>query len=134
MSAEHLTKLIEYARQDKELLCWLKNGLDDWQNNNEPLDKALGLTGKAAQIARDAALRKVAVMIDPQYQLSTWARAGRLEKELLYFESTTWARIRRHGEYAISSEYKQALLAVFTICKKTPMIFSQRKLFDVLTD
>lgn len=93
VSVARLNRLVE-AVDDPELRDWLRGALEAWRAG-EDLDRALGLAGAQAVRARDAAIRRVADLLDRDGPFSTWAKAGRLEAAIRHYEAVIWPR--RHS-------------------------------------
>lgn len=79
-----LDRLLAATKADRELHTWLTQALAEYRAGM-PLEHALGLAGPRAVRRRDAAIRRLADLLDPAGELRPWPLAARVERAIAGF-------------------------------------------------
>lgn len=129
MSIARLEQLRQVvAEHDVGLAHWLDQGLDRWREG-ETLERALELTAADATLARDAALRRAARILDPEGQRRPWPLACELAELVRCHERDQGPRRR-----ADPSPLQAALAEAFEAAGARGVPTSQRGLYRILAD
>lgn len=75
------------ATAEPELRAWLLEAVEQYELGGEGLESALAVTGTRALIRRNEVLLQAGDLLDPEGELSPWARAGLLEEAIKQFKS-----------------------------------------------
>lgn len=132
MSTQHLQRLRDEIR-DPDLLRWFDQAVQQWRDG-ELLERAMGLSGPRAVRTRNAAVRRVADLVDAAGELSLWRRAEEVRRHVSHFESVVWPRLRQQAGSDDLPPLKATLRTWLTVESSEGVrpIRNRRSIFEVI--